>query len=122
MTSCVRKSSTLFAAFFPCLITALFSMSCGDAHGKDKRWADVDAPFDVKDNLVSESIILWQAADNVQKACEAESRKRGLGGFAYAVEACSFWNGSVCLIITSKKPTMRILGHETRHCFQGNFH
>ena len=88
----------------------------------DKHWQNVDSPFDVKANLVDESIISWRAVRNVQQTCERESRKRGLGGFGYPIEACSFWAGGICLIITSKKPTTRILGHEVRHCFQGDYH
>ena len=89
---------------------------------KDRNWQDVEATFDVKDNLVNDSIITWKSTDNVQKTCEEESKRRGLGGFKYEVEACSFWSGGICMVITSKKPTMHILGHEIRHCFQGNFH
>jgi hypothetical protein len=63
---------------------------------------------------------------NVQKTCEAESRKRNFGGFGTPVEACSFWDktftGYSCTIIVGKKTNNDILGHEFRHCLQGNFH
>jgi hypothetical protein len=71
---------------------------------------------------IDPATITWQRVDNVQKVCEAESRKRGLGGFGYSVYACAFWEQNTCTIITSKRPTLHDLGHETRHCFQGAFH
>ena len=74
---------------------------------------------------MSETITLtWRTVDNVQQACEAESRRRGFNGFGYSVEACSFWNGNgtECIIITKSKTNNHELGHELRHCFQGNYH
>lgn len=63
---------------------------------------------------------------NVQKTCEAESRKRNFGGFGQPIEACTFWDktfsGYSCTIIVGKKTNNDILGHEFRHCLQGNFH
>jgi hypothetical protein len=70
--------------------------------------------------------ISWRPVSNVQLECEAESHKRGHGGFNMALEACAFWKegskGRECLIITAKKPNYWTVGHEVRHCFQGAFH
>lgn len=67
------------------------------------------------------------SVDNVEKTCEAESRKRGNGGFGTPMEACSFWNhnavfGKTCSIYVSKKVNMWTLGHELRHCVEGAYH
>ena len=78
--------------------------------------------FDTKDNYTTQSTITWLTVNNVQKTCEAESRKRGYNGFGYGVQACSFYDGNTCTIITGKKTTMHIVGHEVRHCFQANWH
>lgn len=82
--------------------------------------------FPANQNFASEAMIAWRTANNVQAECEAESKKRGNGGFGYSVAACSFWsksgNYSVCTIITAKSVDLTTLGHETRHCFQGGFH
>jgi hypothetical protein len=83
---------------------------------------DPSQPFDTASNYTTQSTITWRTVDNVQKVCESESRKRGYGGFGYGVQACSFFDGNQCTIITSKKTTMHSLGHEVRHCFQGNWH
>ncbi len=82
--------------------------------------------FPANQNSASEALIAWRTANNVQAECEAESKKRGIGGFGYSVAACSFWSKSgsysVCTIITAKSVDLTTLGHETRHCFQGGFH
>ena len=85
-------------------------------------WKNPEAKFDASTLMTSKTTISWFRVDNVQATCEKESRKRNLGGFGYAISACSFWQGDNCQIFTGKKTTMHELGHETRHCFQGNFH
>jgi hypothetical protein len=63
---------------------------------------------------------------NVQATCDAESKKRGLGGFLESVEACSFWDRSAlnnkCTIVLPEVTNFHTIGHEMRHCFQGNWH
>lgn len=83
---------------------------------------DPNEQFDTVSNYTTQSTITWIPVDNVQKACEAESRKRGFNGFGYGVQACSFFNGNTCTIITGKKTNMHSVGHEVRHCFQGPWH
>lgn len=92
--------------------------------GSAQDWKNPEAPFDARKLMTEKTTITWRRVDvnDVQKTCEAESRKRGLGGFGYRVYACSFWEGDRCDIFTSKTPTLHDLGHETRHCFQGAFH
>jgi hypothetical protein len=87
-----------------------------------ENWKDPESRFDTSKNFTTVSTIRWQVTDNVQKTCEAESQRRGLGGFGYSVDACSFWEGSSCIIITARKATLHEIGHEMRHCFQGNYH
>ena len=89
---------------------------------KDPNWANPNAKFDTANNFTFKTTITHRPVDNVQQVCEAESRKRGMGGFGYGVDACSFWEDNSCTIITPKKTTTAILGHELRHCLQGAFH
>jgi hypothetical protein len=86
-----------------------------------ENWRDPESRFDATSKR-DKSTITWQLTDNVQKTCEAESRRRGLGGFGYSVDACSFWEGDSCIIITARIATLHEIGHEMRHCFQGNYH
>ena len=85
-------------------------------------WENPDAKFDASKKLTNRTTINWITVDDVQATCEAESRKVGNGGFGYAIQACSFWQQNTCTIITAKSTSIHTLGHETRHCFQGNYH
>ena len=85
-------------------------------------WANPEKPYNARTLNTEKSTITWLRVDNVQATCEAESKKRKLGGFGYTVYACSFWEMNSCTIITSNTPTLHDLGHEMRHCFQGSFH
>lgn len=86
------------------------------------NWDDPLASFPAGDVQKAPMSITWLPVDNVQKMCDAESRKRSGAAFGYSVQACSFWEGNSCTIVTSKNPNMGTLGHEMRHCYQGNWH
>jgi len=103
-------------------IVALITIAIFATSSNANNWKDPESRFSASKNFIKESKITWQVVDNVQKACEAESRRRGNGGFGYSVDACSFWDNNTCTIITGKMTTMHEIGHEMRHCFQGNFH
>ena len=70
--------------------------------------------------------ITWKPVDDVVRECNQESRRRGRHGFKSPMQACAFWDadtsGQVCTIITAKQLNYWTLGHETRHCFQGEWH
>lgn len=106
----------------PFLVFVLFSASINAFEYHE----DPNEIFSTKKNITNISLITWEQVKNVQTRCDQESKKRGLGGFSYSVEACSFWGKrlgfDVCHIITEKKTSMATLGHEARHCFQGDFH
>jgi len=82
--------------------------------------------FDMTRNYSNDVSMTFIQAKNVQAACDKESRKRGYGGFNYAVEACSFWSklpvGNSCTIITARTANFHTIGHEVRHCLQGDYH
>lgn len=83
---------------------------------------DPNEMFSMSKNYTDNSTIRWIGVDNVQKTCDMESKKRGYGGISWPVKACSFFNNNKCDIYTSKQLNMHTLGHEVRHCFQGNYH
>ncbi len=87
---------------------------------------DPNSLFDASHARINKTTITWRMEDDIQAACEQESQRRGLGGFGYGVEACSFWGRTLginqCTIITNKQTTMAVVGHEIRHCFAGSWH
>jgi hypothetical protein len=38
------------------------------------------------------------------------------------VAGCAVWNETTCTIYTLPMTSHEILGHELRHCFEGNYH
>jgi hypothetical protein len=100
------------------LLAVLFFVSnvanAGDIWNKDEKW-------DMTKNQGT-MVVTRIAVDNLQERCEKESRARGLGGFNFGVQACTFWSKNECTIITAKKETHHTLGHEFYHCFQGPYH
>jgi len=103
------------------IVLMMFSMS---VYAYDEN---PNALFSTSKNFTNKSTIVWEQADDANKACNDASFKYGNNGFAYKVDACSFWNKNkkgedVCRIITAKSVSMATIGHEMRHCFQGQFH
>ena len=89
----------------------------------------VETPFDMfslEDNVVSNSNITIRVVKNIEETCRKNRRKSLHQITSKNVEACSTWSfsggQSICIIFASKDIDYWILGHEVRHCFQGNFH
>ena len=100
-------------------------MFAGTVHASER--------FSTNSNFVTTSTINWIKVDNVFEACDTESKNRGNGGFArlgsgQKMDGCAFWSNptpnktNMCTVITAKTTDHDTLGHEVRHCFQGNFH
>lgn len=106
-----NTKTILAALLLPCAVWA------GD-------WRDAYAKFSAKPNRKETLAVSWMVVPNskVQATCEAISNDSGLGGFGFALDACSFWRKDTCLIVTGGQTTYAELGHELRHCYQGRFH
>ena len=113
----------MMAKFLTILLMGLFVQT---AYSKEVFKDNPYSMFSAKDNMEKQTNVIWRPVSDIQKECEKESLKRKLGGFGYSVTACSIWEkgprGPQCLIITAMKLNMHTLGHEMRHCFQGNYH
>jgi hypothetical protein len=82
--------------------------------------------FNVTKVMSNKIEITFISTKDIQGTCDSESKKRGFGGFPYAVEACSFFDTSrynnQCTIVVGQTTNYHTIGHEMRHCLQGNFH
>ena len=85
-----------------------------------------NAVFDATNNMTNKASVEWVQVDDVQKVCDGIAEQKLNKKFGYRVESCASWKegtfGFTCTIYTGKKTTMATLGHEIRHCFQGEFH
>lgn len=83
--------------------------------------------YSAVDNYTNKVDITWEISDNIQKTCDNIRIKVTGKPYPYTIDACSEWSkidGSTykCRIITTRTPNNDIVGHEIRHCFQGDFH
>ncbi len=107
------------------LIAGLVLGSASLVVGAYESWDNPTAPFDAQVGRIYDKpiIIEWRLADNIVQACNKASKEFGNSGFGgQQMQACAFWWGDRCVIITKKKPTMHSVGHEIRHCFYGAWH
>lgn len=83
---------------------------------------DLDHKFDMTKAITSKTTITVLLADNVQAACEKESRRVGNQGFRNQIQACAFWYKDSCTVILPRQASMHQAGHEFLHCILGSFH
>lgn len=85
---------------------------------------DPNKPFDASTVRHESVTVTWIRVSHslIDVTCELESKKRGHKPIRLKKEACTFWDGLECTIITGKYTTMHTTGHEFRHCFQGAWH
>lgn len=102
-----------------CLLTYFF---CSESIASE------ETPYDTFNFESSKAVeISIKTSTNLKYDCDSEAKKRKKPLFERNPEACSFWwidyfQNKKCLIIIPTKVDYWILGHESRHCFQGEFH
>jgi len=89
----------------------------------------VETPYDMfslENSQAKTALISIKVVKNIEETCKKLGSKRAHQLTSKNVEACSTWSlyggQSTCIIYTAKDIDFWILGHEVRHCFQGNFH
>lgn len=89
---------------------------------------DAYQTYSIKNRIANNISVEIQTVpqSQIQQACDRESKRVGNQGMGYKVDACSFWKpvkgGFSCTIILPENTNNDTIGHEFRHCFQGNFH
>jgi hypothetical protein len=73
--------------------------------------------FEARPNLPEKSI-RWVVVKNVSEICQ--NKMPALAG--QRILACSEYNNHSCTIYTGLITDMAIVGHEIRHCFEGQWH
>ena len=74
--------------------------------------------------LMNDVKVRWEVRENVAEVCARAAKITAAQAWMTPPLACAMWNvaSKECLIITGKKVSHVELGHELRHCFEGNFH
>lgn len=125
--------TTIFHEFkrlaFLTLLVSLASIATAGITQDGERFNSSENPhqqFNVSKLNSDKITVTFITTTNVRAVCDAESKKRGYGGFKTSVEACSFWSGSssnnTCTVVLPTVTNFHTIGHEVRHCMQGDFH
>jgi hypothetical protein len=78
--------------------------------------------YNLTSTMTSKTTITVIVADNVQQACEKESRRIGNNGFNHQIQACAFWQKDTCTVILPRHTSTHQAGHEFLHCIKGEYH
>ena len=81
-----------------------------------------DTPFEAlsaEARLTNRTTVIWETVDDVDAICKKLNATITKDSTVYG---CAQPTKNYCKIYTGKTTTMPILGHEFRHCFEGNFH
>lgn len=108
------------------LLTGLGLTGCAATQGTKLSSAEMEpfTPSPKGARLMDEVKVRWEVHANVSEFCGRAARMSGTQAFFTPPVACAMWNVSTreCVIITGPQTTHMALGHELRHCFEGNFH
>lgn len=80
---------------------------------------------EIDQRVMNRSLITWQIEADVDSICKKYLNISTLTLTATGkIHGCSIRNKvkNTCVIVTNKNTSHVILGHELRHCFEGDFH
>jgi hypothetical protein len=70
--------------------------------------------------ISNDPTVRWVVVDDAEKECVARGSDKPKPW--RIITGCAQYGKYTCTIITNKTTTMETLGHELRHCFEGQFH
>lgn len=84
-------------------------------------------PFDAlpqNQRIMNTVKVRWEVRQDVQTFCAQAMRLDQSTAYFTPPLACAMWNvsRSECTIVTGPSTSHLALGHELRHCFEGQFH
>ena len=82
-------------------------------------YAGQDVPF-VQNDMKRTITITWITSNDITVDCVDAGLPYRYAGYLGCATVTA--DGETCTIYTNKHTSHEILGHEIRHCFQGNFH
>jgi hypothetical protein len=99
------------------LATLLVISGCAISHVPTTPNPTYNIQFEAKPNL-PEKNIRWIVVEDISSHCQNKMPQLG----SKRVLACSEYNNKACTIYTGKVTDMAQIGHELRHCFEGQWH
>jgi hypothetical protein len=75
--------------------------------------------MDISKRITNSTVVTWELVDDVDATCRKIIPPVEEDTTIYG---CTQWSTNSCKIYTGRTTTVAILGHELRHCFEGNWH
>jgi hypothetical protein len=117
----VRRLSVIAGAGVLMALTGCASMT-----GASMPMSELESfvPMPKQSRLMNDVKVRWEVSENVTEVCSRAAQFNTAQAWMTPPVACAMWNvaSKECVIITGKKVSHLELGHELRHCFEGNFH
>ena len=99
---------------------------CASVQGPSLPVSELESfvPMPKQARLMNDVKVRWEVRENVSEVCSRAAQLSPTQAWMTPPLACAMWNvaSKECVIITGKKVSHVALGHELRHCFEGNFH
>jgi hypothetical protein len=99
---------------------------CASVQGPTLPVSELDSfvPLPHHARVMNDVKVRWEVRENVAEVCGRAAKLSATQAWMTPPLACAMWNvaSKECVIITGKKVSHVELGHELRHCFEGNFH
>ena len=99
---------------------------CASVQGPSLPVSELESfiPLPTNARLMNDVKVRWEVRENVIEVCSRAAKISTAQAWMTPPLACAMWNvaSKECVIITGKKVSHVELGHELRHCFEGNFH
>ena len=99
------------------LVALLLLLSATITPADTLRVGQDDLIFNVKPDHTP-MIIQRIVVEDLELACHGKPRNPGQG----ELRGCAKFNKTKCFVYTKKQTTLANLGHEMRHCFEGQWH
>lgn len=117
----LRRIGVLLSAFVLLGLTG-----CAVTQGPSLPMSELESftPVQQTARVMNEVKVRWEVRENVAAVCSGAAKLSNTQAWMTPPVACAMWNvaSKECVIITGKQVSHVELGHELRHCFEGNFH
>ena len=116
-----RRLLLLGAAFVMAVLTG-----CASTQGASLPMSELESftPIPASARDMNDVKVRWEVRQNVAEFCGRAAKITTAQAMFTPPLACAVWNvaSKECVIVTGPQVSHVALGHELRHCFEGNFH
>ena len=107
-----------------CVLAAL--TGCASTQSASLPMSELESfiPAAPSARVMNDVKVRWEVRPDVSEFCGRAAKITTAQAFFTPPVACAVWNvaSKECVIITGQQVSHVALGHELRHCFEGNFH